>query len=233
MITFALDTATVSPSVALVRDEVPVAELWLGAEPGSGRRVLEAAHGLLSAAGHTAADIGAIVVGVGPGGFTGLRIGLSTALGLGQALGVPVTGASSLEALALTIRACAPAAGMLVPVLDARRRELFAAAYRPLPDGGLETVVPPCAIAPADLAALLAHHGEGQVVGGPGVGAAGDAFSGGAFTVLGPDSPGHRMRAAFLVTRVAAGAGGPARPEYARLPDAEVNRLAAATPAGT
>lgn len=232
MITFALDTATISPSVALVRDERPIAELWLGAEPGSGRRVLEAGHGLLAATGHTAADVDAVVVGVGPGGFTGLRIGLATALGLGQSLGVPVTGASSLEALALGVRDCAPGAAVVVPVLDARRRELFAAAYRPRPDGGLDEVLAPCAIAPADLAALLLPLGGGQVVAGPGVEAAGDAFADAAFTVPDRRSPAHRMRAALLAERVAAGAGLPARPEYARLPDAEVNRLAAMSPAG-
>ena len=103
MPTFALDTSTASPSLALVRDEEPVAELRLAPEPGAGRRVLEAVHGLLSSVGASVDDIDDIVVGVGPGGFTGLRIGLATALGLGQALGVPVTGASSLEALALGV----------------------------------------------------------------------------------------------------------------------------------
>ncbi len=230
MITFALDTATISPSVALVRDEVPIAELWLGAEPGSGRRVLEAAHGLLAAAGHTTRDIGAIVVGVGPGGFTGLRIGLATALGLGQALAVPVTGAPSLEALALGIHSCEPLRDVVVPVLDARRRELFAAAYRPGADGALDELIAPCAIAPADLARRLP---AGALVGGPGVAAAGDAFAGHDIDVLAPGSPGHRMRAALLAVRVAAGGGRPARPLYARLPDAEINLAArAGSPGG-
>ena len=76
MPTFALDTASPSPSLALVRDDGPVAELWLAPDPGSGRRVLEAAHGLLTAAGLTVRSLDGIVVGVGPGGFTGLRIGI-------------------------------------------------------------------------------------------------------------------------------------------------------------
>ena len=80
---FALDTSTASPSLALVRGHDPMAELWLAPEPGSGRRVLEAGHGMLVAAGLRVAAIESIVVGVGPGGFTGLRIGLATALGLG------------------------------------------------------------------------------------------------------------------------------------------------------
>ena len=101
MITFALDTATPTPSLALVGDDGVIAELWLGRVPGGGRRVLEAAHHLLGACGVVPGDLSQIVVGVGPGGFTGIRIGIATALGLGQALGIPVHGASSLEALAL------------------------------------------------------------------------------------------------------------------------------------
>lgn len=110
--------------------------------------------------------------------------------------------------------------------------KLFAAAYRPVAGGGLETVVAPCAIPADDLATALAPLGAGQVVGGPGVAAAGDAFADPAFTTLAGDSPGHRMRAALLAARVASGAGRAATPEYARLPDAEVNRLAAAAAAG-
>ena len=155
MPTFALDTSTASPALALVGDDGPVAELWLAPEPGAGRRVLEAVHGLLASVGATSADVDGIVVGVGPGGFTGLRIGLATALGLGQALGVPVTGASSLEALALGLAEAAPPGASLVPVLDARRRELFAAVSRPGPGDALEELAAPQAIAPADLAALL------------------------------------------------------------------------------
>ncbi|WP_217920776.1 tRNA (adenosine(37)-N6)-threonylcarbamoyltransferase complex dimerization subunit type 1 TsaB [Miltoncostaea oceani] len=232
MPTFALDTSTASPSLALVRGEDPIAELWLASEPGSGRRVLEAAHGLLAACGLAVADIEGIVVGVGPGGFTGLRIGLATALGLGQALRVPVTGASSLEALALGIADGAPAGTLVAPVLDARRRELFAAAYR-VREGGLDEVVAPVAIAPADLAAALRAHGTPVLVGGDGLAAAGGVFDAAPFTSPPPGSPRHRVGAAALARRVAQGGGVPARPVYARLPDAEVNRRAALAAAGS
>ena len=228
MPTFALDTATASPSLALVRDDRPIAELWLGAEPGSGRRVLEAAHGLLSAAGTSVREIDAIVVGVGPGGFTGLRIGIATALGLGQALGVPVTGASSLEALALGIAEVAPAGAVVAPVLDARRRELFAAAYRSRPGGDLEELIEPSALPAAELAALLSALGEEAWLGGEGVEAGGGELEAPGLRRVPAGAVAHRLRAAALARRVAAGAGLPARPVYARLPDAEVNRLAAA-----
>jgi tRNA threonylcarbamoyladenosine biosynthesis protein TsaB len=226
--TFALDTATASPSLALVQGDRPIAELWLGPEPGSGRRVLEAGHGLLAAAGASVREVDAVVVGVGPGGFTGLRIGIATALGLGQALGVPVTGASSLEALALGIAEAAPPGAVVAPVLDARRRELFAAAYRPTPAGGLEELIPPCALAPDELARLLGGLDDEAWLGGEGLEAGGDALVGPGLRRLPAGAAGHRVRAALLARRVADGAGRPARPVYARLPDAEVNRLAAA-----
>ena len=178
MPTFALDTATASPSLALVRGDRPIAELWLAAEPGSGRRVLEAAHGLLSAAGASVREIDAVVVGVGPGGFTGLRIGIATALGLGQALRVPVTGASSLEALALGIAEVAPEGAVVAPVLDARRRELFAAVYRSAPGGGLEELLGPSAHPPAELAGLLSGLGEEVWLAGEGVEAGGADLEG-------------------------------------------------------
>jgi tRNA threonylcarbamoyladenosine biosynthesis protein TsaB len=231
--TFALDTSTASPSLALLRGAEPAAELWLGPEPGAGRRVLEAVHGLLTAAGQDASDIDRIVVGVGPGGFTGLRIGLATALGLGQALGVPVAGASSLEALALGIADAAPSGAVLAPVVDARRGELFAAAYRAGPAGGLEELIAPAALSPEDLArALLALDGP-VMLGGEGVEARGDALREAGLAALPPGSPGHRIRAAALALRVEAGAALPARPVYARLPDAEVNRRRALAAQGT
>ncbi|HET6692366.1 MAG TPA: tRNA (adenosine(37)-N6)-threonylcarbamoyltransferase complex dimerization subunit type 1 TsaB [Miltoncostaeaceae bacterium] len=226
MPTFALDTSTASPALALVGDDGPVAELWLAPEPGAGRRVLEAVHGLLASVGATPPDLDGIVVGVGPGGFTGLRIGLATALGLGQALGIPVTGASSLEALALGVAEVAPPGALVVPVLDARRRELFAAAYRSAAGDALEELAAPQAIAPGDLADLLDGLGEPAWIGGDGVPAAGGALDGPGRTLLAPGARASRVSAAALVARVRAGAGVPARPVYARLPDAEVNRRA-------
>jgi tRNA threonylcarbamoyladenosine biosynthesis protein TsaB len=222
--TFALDTSTASPSLALVRGVEPIAELWLAPEPGSGRRVLEAAHGLLVSAGSSVSDIERIVVGVGPGGFTGLRIGLATALGLGQALAVPVAGASSLEALALGIADAAAAGTVLAPVLDARRGELFSAAYRAEPDGRLVELMAPAARTPDDLARALLDLGAPVLLGGDGVEAGGDVLRTAGLGALAPGAPGHRIRASALVRRVEAGAGLPARPVYARLPDAEVNR---------
>jgi len=231
LLTFALDTSTQSPSLAVTRGGRLVGELWLGPDPGAGRRVLEGAHHLLCACGVVLEDIERIVVGVGPGGFTGLRIGLATAGGLGQALGRPVVGAVSLEALAAGIAETVRPGAVVVPAHDARRNELFAAAYRVAVDGSLDQLIAPLAIPAGDLAARLQPEvAAGTEVVAAGTGAlVGHAALGAAGIRIPPEAgSAHRLRAAALVDRVDAGAGRDPAPIYARLPDAEVNRLRAA-----
>lgn len=83
----------------------------------------------LAAAGRTLADVNLIVVGVGPGPFTGLRVGVVTAQTLGLALGVPVRGVCSLDAVAAGHSAGGGADGEFLAVSDARRREVYWARY--------------------------------------------------------------------------------------------------------
>ena len=113
MLTLAFDTATSVATAALVRDgEV------LGERASRAVRVLADADDLLREAGRDCSELGGIVVGVGPGSFTGLRLGLAAARGLAFALDLPVAGVSTLDALA----AGAPGA---LPIIDAGRREVF------------------------------------------------------------------------------------------------------------
>ena len=113
MLTLAFDTATDVATCALVRDEQV-----LGERVSRALTVLADADELLREAGVVPADLDLLVVGTGPGSFTGLRIGLAAARGLALALDLPAAGVSTLDALA----AGAPGA---VPVIDARRREVF------------------------------------------------------------------------------------------------------------
>jgi tRNA threonylcarbamoyladenosine biosynthesis protein TsaB len=109
----AFDTATAVATCALVRDGEVLGERTMQAAA-----VLAGADELLRAAGLRPADLDRLVVGTGPGSFTGIRIGLAAARGLALATGVPVAGVSTLDALA----AGRPGA---LPVIDARRREVF------------------------------------------------------------------------------------------------------------
>jgi tRNA threonylcarbamoyladenosine biosynthesis protein TsaB len=113
MLILAFDTATDVATSALVDDgEV------LGERTSRAVTVLEDLDALLRQAGAHTRDVSALAVGIGPGSFTGVRVGLATARGLALALGVPVAGISTLDALA----AGAPGA---LPVIDARRGEVF------------------------------------------------------------------------------------------------------------
>ncbi|GIF06161.1 tRNA (adenosine(37)-N6)-threonylcarbamoyltransferase complex dimerization subunit type 1 TsaB [Actinoplanes siamensis] len=128
MLVLALDTATPASTAALV--EVTADGLFGVAES---RTVDPRAHGeklapeiaaVLAEAGARPRDLTAIVAGLGPGPFTGLRVGLATAASMGQALGIPVYGVCSLDALG---RAAGP--GRVLVATDARRREVYHATY--------------------------------------------------------------------------------------------------------
>ena len=113
MLTLAFDTATSAATAALVRDGQV-----LGERVSRAVRVLEDADELFRESGAARTELTGIVVGTGPGSFTGLRMGIAVARGLALALELPVAGVSTLAALA----AGAPGA---LPVVDAGRREVF------------------------------------------------------------------------------------------------------------
>jgi tRNA threonylcarbamoyl adenosine modification protein YeaZ len=155
-------------------------------------------------AGVALRDAGAVVVGVGPGPFTGLRVGMVTAAALGDALDVPVHGVGTLDAIA---HGAGP--GPRLAVTDARRREVYWAAYAA--DGTRTTG--PHVDAPAVLRERVAELGAASAAGGSA------AESG--LPVRGPAEPPVAALVAVAAPALRAGtAPGPLEPLYLRRPDA-------------
>jgi tRNA threonylcarbamoyladenosine biosynthesis protein TsaB len=140
----ALDTATQSCSVAIVDDGSLLAELTRANSKTHSRHLLNLINTICRIADLKAEDLDGFAVTIGPGSFTGLRIGISTIKGLAFSLGKPVVGVSSLEALAWQ---CAQSAYLICPLLDARKKEVYACRYRlkhnELKKAGTEKVASP------------------------------------------------------------------------------------------
>jgi tRNA threonylcarbamoyladenosine biosynthesis protein TsaB len=186
MLVAAVDTATLTLSCALVdvaAGAPPTVRCerteHLGADRGSkaGRReapapgVSRSTHSarlpqalvdLLTAEGLGIPQLEGYAVGLGPGSFTGLRIGLATWKGLAYANRRPIVGASSLAAMALAAARDAEQGALLVPLLDARKGEVYAGFYRTR-DGGLVELADDAALHPLALAARVAEFAaEGE-----------------------------------------------------------------------
>ncbi len=224
MVVLGFDTATPATAVALRLDdgsdrsvlEVP----GDGERPGHATRVLAIADELLRRQGLTWADVGRIAVGVGPGSFTGLRIGVATARGLAQSLGIDLVGVGTLRALAAGAQA--DHGGPVAAVLDARRGEVFLAVYEGESELLAPVAVPPGAVAealPVASRAVLAV-GDGAVRFRENLQAAGEAIPADTSSL-------HSVNAAVicrLADRAAASATGAVVPCYVRRPDAEITR---------
>lgn len=187
MLILALDTATTTATAAVVRDGEALAEAAV-----SPRDIFAAVDGLVE----DPRQLEAIAVGVGPGSFTGVRMGIAAARAMALALDLPLAGVSTLEALA----AGAPTA---IPVVDARRREVFA-----LIDGELRCLAP-AELPPATLV------GDGAIRYRVQLEAAGAV-------IPSDDDPRHIPRARFHAA-LARDFGPPdaVEPVYVRVPDAE------------
>ena len=217
MIVLGFDTATPATAVAVVDDDGPGVERRhdpvAGERPGHGAQVLVLAREALEELGLTFADLDRIAVGLGPGGFTGLRIGVATARALAQSAAAQLVGVSTLEALAAG-QTPDPGQGVLA-VVDARRGEVFAAGWR---DG--EQVVAPVAIAPAKVGELIT---PGWLAVGDGALRFRDDLER-AGCVVPADGSQHHLVSALVICRLARdlppAPHGDLVPDYLREPDA-------------
>jgi tRNA threonylcarbamoyladenosine biosynthesis protein TsaB len=213
----ALDAAGAACSAALWRDGRVVASRFEPMRRGHAERLVPMIDAVMADGAAAYAELDRLAVTLGPGGFTGVRIGLATARGLALATGRPLVGVSNFLVLAAAATAEVPPDGSLVVAIDAKRRDfylqVFAADLRPCAE--------PCAILPAALADLLPPGplvlvGDGAAQAAPAVAAAQREFSLSRAPAL--------VDAARLAELVASkdfdvAADGPVAPLYLRPPD--------------
>jgi tRNA threonylcarbamoyl adenosine modification protein YeaZ len=212
VLTLAIDTSTSAIAVAVLapgRD--PVVGVVVDARAHT-ERLAPLVRDTLAAAGATPADLTDIAVGTGPGPFTGLRVGLVTAVTLGHALGIPVHGVCSLDALAEQALAADHGVDEVLVATDARRKEVYWARYARGADGAV-ALTEPAVDRPAEIAdavRALPTVGRGPLL-------YPDLFPNGLGGPLDVD-PGVLGQVALR--RIAAGEPMPVEPLYLRRPDA-------------
>lgn len=127
LIILALDTSAKAASCAVLKDGLLLCESFINAGLTHSVTVMPMVRDMLDLAGITLEDIGLFAVSAGPGSFTGLRIGVSAVKGMAMALDKPCAAVSTLEALAYNL---ASFRGIIVAAMDARRNQVYTAAFR-------------------------------------------------------------------------------------------------------
>jgi tRNA threonylcarbamoyladenosine biosynthesis protein TsaB len=214
----ALDTAGAACSAALWRDGRVVAGRFEVMRRGHAERLVPMIEAVMAEGAVRYADLGCVAVTLGPGGFTGVRIGLATARGLALACGRPLIGVSNFLVLAAAARSGVPPEGSVVVVIDAKRRDLYVQAFA----ADLQPRSDPLSILPEALADALPPGP--LVLVGDGVAQATACLDAAGRSYDLSQAPGvvDAARLAELVAarELAAVAAGPAEPLYLRPPDA-------------
>jgi tRNA threonylcarbamoyladenosine biosynthesis protein TsaB len=221
----ALDTATAQVSVAIGDRGRVLGEVSLRGGRRHAEQLAPAIRYLCDELDVSLTHLAAIAVDVGPGLFTGLRVGVTTAKVMAQALRVPVVGIVSLDLVAYPLR---HSNRRIVSILDARRREVFCASYRAVP-GGVQRVSEYEVRSPADLVADLEAGTDELLLAGDGIVVAPDEFAAlDRAELAGPD---HDAPSVAALVELASGRvereefepAGRLRPLYLRTSDAEIN----------
>jgi len=214
-----IDSSTPASAACVLRDdgerfEVAPEPARLAAGPGHARELLTAIADVMGQAGVAFGELDAIAVGVGPGTFTGLRIGIATARSLAGSAGVPIRPVSSLAALAEGIDA-----ELRLALIDARRGELFAALY-----GRAGVVWEPFVAAPQAVAGRARAAGRGVRAAGDGSIRFRGVLEAAGIGVDATESRSHVVRALHVCRLARAVPGEPPErvlPDYLRAPDAK------------
>lgn len=160
----AFDTATSACSAALWRGDAGgegcvVARAFVAMARGQSEALIPMIQAVLAESGTEFDALDRLAVTVGPGAFTGLRIGLAAARGLALAGGLPITGITTFEAIAHAVDPAARAGARLLVAIDAKRADIYAQLF----DDALAPLSPPRSLLPEEVPALLAR-GEGEPV---------------------------------------------------------------------
>jgi tRNA threonylcarbamoyladenosine biosynthesis protein TsaB len=164
MLILGIETATPQVSVAIGGHEGVIALFEVARRRRHAETLVPAIEFCCQQSGVSLDEIGLVTVDVGPGLFTGMRVGLATGKALAQALRVPMIGISSLDLLAFPHR---QSDRVVVPVVDARKGEVFYAIYRPVP-GGVQQVVEPRTASVDELVADLVARSQDTLCVGDG-----------------------------------------------------------------
>ena len=218
----AMDTAGGACSAALWRDGALAARRFEALQRGHAERLLPMIEAVMAEGGLGGGlgygDLDGLAVTLGPGGFTGVRIGLAAARGLALACGRPLVGASNFRVLASAARAEIPADGSLAAVIDAKRRDLYVQAFAAdlRPRGDPLSVLPE-ALPEALPAGPLVLVGDGTAQAVPALEAAGRPF---ALAAARGATDAADLAALVAAEGLEALAAQPVEPIYLRPPDA-------------
>lgn len=156
MLVLGIETSTVQTSVTIGSEQGIIGSCLLSRGASQGEFLLPAIEFLMRQSDLSYRNLSAVAVGLGPGLFTGMRVGIATGKTLAQSLSVPIVGVPSLDLLAFDVRY---SPRLICPVIDARRQEVFYSFYKQVPGG--VTRISPYMVGPPDrLRAEIEGRGE-------------------------------------------------------------------------
>lgn len=226
MILLAIETATVQVGCALAVDGEVVATHEVARGRRHAENLVPAIGFLCKQAGIDLAELSGIAVDIGPGLFTGMRVGIATAKTMARALSVPVVPVCSLDVLAYPLRL---GDRMIASVVDARRGELYHALYRPIGEG-CQRIGEPAVSSPDDVIADLLEAEADLILVGDGALVARERFLADVPRAqMADEAPRHpsaavlaRVATPLMLTGATCDADA-VEPMYLRRPDAEIN----------